>query len=549
MFMWFISGKTSSYALQKAALICDTDAVKPYRISHSATTALLASAVFLFVACDGPTEPEDTSRGGPEYVVPEAGQGIVLSSSGRPGVSISRQEEESTNVRVRLPSNYTPSQAIDANLDVDQQDEQIVVFKRRDDPQDRIRILVADFDSIRSTYAPAWKGQTQANNVRTFSVQTRDLTGDRSPEIVGIGTDNEGRQTIDVFRRVPDSNGLGISYESIASYRTDASIEIQEIERSGSYETAQTTGASFPIAVYRRKTKSENVLDLVRTTYYWRPEEQEYVEGSVEEIPGSQIAEEQLAELYSGDVEDFRSHLAGPWFQTVQSDNTDLVKIIHFDLKDDRISMHRDTRQESYEWLNSYKTIYREGPGLWINTRNENLTSVRRNLSVAVTGLETILITIDDSPDWNGTYQRLTGGLQKTLVTRPSQTASMPDFSLQGLFSNESGTEIFFSPPKFTMRGDERGEMRGGFALYLLDRPVLQLKKLTENGLVDERYTYVVDYAEERNGDRVVRTIELMRAVVRVDGVELTGDETLELQQVEEIDESDEAGTDESDAS
>lgn len=527
-------------ALQEVALICNTDVVKPYRISLSATTLLFAAAVILLQSCGAPAEPEETSRSAPEYIVPEAGSGIVLSSSGRPGVSISRQDEESTNVRVRLPAEYTPSQAIDANLDVDQQDEQIVVYKRRDDEEDRIRLLVADFDSIRSAYVPAWKGRTQANNVRTFSVQTKDLTGDHNPEIVAIGTDNEGRQTIDVFRRVPGSNGFGVSYEPIASYRTDASIEIQEVDRSGSYETAQTAGESFPIAVYRRETDGENVLDLVRTTYYWRPEQESYVEGDVEDIPGSQIAEEQLARLYSGDVEDFRQHLAGPWFQTVQREDSDLVNIIHFDLEDDHIAMHRDTRQESYEWLNSYKTIYRAGPGLWINTRNENLTSVRRNFSVAVTGLDTIVVTIDESQGWNGTYQRLTGGLQKTLVSRPSETAPTPDFSLQGLYRNENGTEIFFSPPQFTMRGEERGELRGGFALYLLDRPVLQLKALTESGLVDRRYIYAVDYSQERSGDRVVRSIELTPARVLVDGVELTGDETLELQQIEELEEEEE---------
>ena len=496
----------------------------------------------LLTACEEPGDSSESSVGQPRYIVPEAGSGVVLSSSGRPGVAITEQEE-STNVRVRLPADHTPSQAIDANLDVDQLDEQIVVFKRRDDDSDRIRILVADFDSIRNAYVPAWKGETQANNIRTFSVQTKDLTGDHSPEILAIGTDNEGRQTIDVFRRVPASNGFGISYTSVASYRTDASIEIEEVERSGAYESAQTAGQSFPIAVYRRNAESENVLDLVKTTYYWRPEEESYVEGAVEEIPGSQIAEEQLARLYSGEVAAFRQHLAGPWFQTVQSAGDNFTNIIHFDVAADRIALHRDTRQESYEWVNSYKTIYRAGPGLWINTRNENLGSVRRNFSVAVTGLDTIVVTVDEGEAWNGTYQRLTGGLQRTMVRQPAEKAPSPDFSLTGLYRNESGLELFFSPPQFTMRGDERGELRGGFALYLLDRPVLQLKVLTDSGLVKDRYTYAVSYSEERSADRIVRTIALEPAEIRIDGVQLAGEEMLRLEQIEEIDEEEEDGT------
>ncbi|NBC30883.1 MAG: pallilysin-related adhesin [Spirochaetes bacterium] len=504
-----------------------------------ATTLLLA----LLSACSQPSEStEDTSIRRPQYIVPEAASGIVLSSSGRPGVSIT-EPEESTNIRVHLPADYNPSQAIDANLDVDQQDEQIVVFKRRDDETDRVRVLVADFDSIRNAYVPAWKGETQANNVRTFSIQTRDLTGDHSPEIVAIGTDNEGRQTIDVFRRGTATNSFGLSYESVASYRTDASIEIEVVERSGAYESAQTAGASFPIAVYRRDVESENVLDLVKTTYYWRPEEESYVQGSVEDVPGTQIAEEQLARLYSGDVEDFRNHLSGPWFQTVQSEDTQFTNIVHFDAAANRIALHRDTRQESYDWINSYKTIYRAGPGLWINARNENLTSVRRNFSVAVTGLDTILVTVDEAEGWDGTYSRLTGGLQRTMVQQPEEAAPEPDFTLSGLYRNESGTEIFFSPPQFTMRGEDRGEMRGGFALYLLDRPVLQLKVLTENGLVKERYTYAVRFTEEQSGERIVRTLELQPAEIRIAGIQLSGEESLKLQQIEEIE--DENGNEE----
>lgn len=528
--------------------------MKPYRISATATTlsrgrgslgaALCLAALLILAGCSGTAEEQTGAEpDGPSYIVPEASEGIVLSSAGRPGVAITEQEE-TTNVRVRLPEDHTPSQTVDVNLDVDQQDEQIVVFKRRDDESDRIRILVADFDSIRNAYVPAWKGETQANNVRTFSVQTRDLTGDHTPEIVAIGTDNQGQQTIDAFRRVAASNGFGIGYERIASYRTDGSIEIEEVERAGSYESARTPGESFPIAVYRRNPETDNVMDLVKTTYFWRPEEESYVEGSVEEIPGSEIAEEQLSRLYSGDVEDFRNHLAGPWFRTVQSEDSAVTSIVHFDVTDNRIALHRDTRQESYDWVNSYKTIYRAGPGLWLNTRNENLTSVRRNLSIAVTGIDTIYLTVDEAEGWDGTYRRLTGGLQRTLVRSPADATPAPDFRLSGLYRNEGGTEIFFSSPQFTMRGDERGELRGGYALYVLDQPVLQLKVLSESGLVRDQFTYAVNFSREESAERVVRTLELTPAEIRIAGVQLTGEETLELQQIEELEDDAQSGAD-----
>lgn len=506
--------------------------MKLYRISVFATMA-----AFVLAGCAEEREPPprvDTNQ----VIVPEAGEGITLASQGQPSLSI-RNRDVATDVKVRMPEDAVPSQAIDINLDVDQADEQIIVFKRRDDSEDRIHVLVADFDSIRNSYVPAWEGTTQATNVRTFALYTKDLTGDHDLEIVAFGMDNEGHQTLDVFKRTSAFGGFGLRYRSIASFTSDASIEIEETERSEAYQAVQTSGQSFPIVVYRRDPESENMLDLVKHTHFWRQAEDSYVQTSTESIPGSRIEEEQLSELYQGDVDGFEQFLAGPWYRSVGEDATEPAgEIIFFDPADERITFHGGETLESYIWMDSHKTIYREGPGVWVNVRNESLENIRRQISISVAAIDRISIRMEDAENWNGTYRKLTRGLRDTLLASGPGPARSTDADLQGLYSNDSGMEIFFASPRFTMRTEDE-KLEGGFAAYRLDRDVLRLKIVNSNGLVVENRTYAFSYSENRTDQRIVRRLELTPARVRVNGVEATSNDTITLEQTEEIEEDD----------
>lgn len=496
-------------------------------------------AVFALAGCAEEREappPVETNQ----VVVPEAGEGIALASRGAPSLSI-RNRETSTDVKVRMSEDAVPSQAIDINLDVDQADEQIIVFKRRDDSADLIHILVADFDSIRNSYVPAWEGTTGASNLRTFAVYTKDLTGDHDLEIVAFGMNNDGRQTLDVFKRTAAFGGFGLRYRQIASFTTDASIEIEETERSDAYQAVQTSGRSFPIVVYRRDPESDSMLDLVKHTYYWRETEDTYVQTDTESIPGSRIEEEQLSELYQGDVEAFEEFLSGPWYRSVGEDATEPAgEIIFFDPGAQRITFHGGETLESYVWIDSHKTIYRAGPGVWVNVRNESLENIRRQISLSVEAIDRISLRMEDAENWNGTYRKLTPGLRETLLAAGADPARSTNADLQGLYSNESGMEIFFASPRFTMRTEDE-ELQGGFAAYRLDRNVLRLKVVNENGLVVENRTYAFEYTENRSESRIVRRLELTPARVRIDGVEATSNDTITLEQTEELDEQETA--------
>ncbi len=513
----------------------ERDSVEQSRGGDRRPAAVLVAALLL-LAVAGACSRQETSpaaSSGPRYIVPEAGEGITLSATVQTPIAI-REQTATQNLKVSLPHDFIVSQVIDINLDHDQMEEQIIVFKRRDDPEDRIRLLVVDFDTVRSAYVPTWEGVTQANNMRTFALYVTDVIGDHDLEIVAQGMNNAGEQTLDLFRRTTAPAGVGLYYENIASFVSDASIEIEETDRSDSYVSLQTTGASFPIAVYSRNPDSENPLDLIKTTYHWRGDAGEYIRTMEEEIPGASIEEAQLAALYEGTTSDFEQYVAGPWYQSQGegSSSTD-GQIAYFDPETRRVVFYRGESQESYTWINSTRTIYRSGPGLWINLHSEAVETVRKQAAIAVPAVDTITVNVEGSHSWNGTYRRLTPSLQRTMIRERSRPSRVADLPLSGLYKNESGTEILFLGTRFTMREGGR-ERSGGYSIYRVGDYVLDLKFTDPNGLVEEHRTYRVDYSEDVQEDRIVRSVRLTPARLRSSGIETVSTRSVTLEQIEE---------------
>ncbi|MFW6249962.1 MAG: pallilysin-related adhesin [Alkalispirochaetaceae bacterium] len=482
-------------------------------------------------------EGVEESVGGARRIIPEAGEGVTLATDRPSGLSI-QGESEGSSARIPIAEDVLPVQFVDVNLDTDQAEEQIIGFKRHGDQSDRIHLMVADFDSIRNAYVKSWEGSTAATNVRTFAVYTYDLVGDHTSEIAAFGMNNDGMQTLDVFRRDRGSGRLGLSYQKVLSVATEASIEIDELERSPEYRSLQQNGRSWPIIVYSPDEESENPADLIRTTYFWRSSENRYVPGPEEKIPAGQIEEEQLKELYDGDAERFEEYLYGPWYRATGAEGTNespgAPELVHFSREERSISFYREGAQERFDWLNSYKTMYRSGPGIWMNARNEALENVRRQVSVSALGFDSIHLRVDGEEYWDGTYRRLSENLQRSIVRERRSGAQLSDLSLSGLYRNDSNQEILFSNPRFVMRDSEE-EVAGGYAIFELEQTVLELKILDDSGLLQKRRTFVVEFEEEEGGERIVRRLTLTPARVRSDSIEYTEGRTLRLEQVEEL--------------
>jgi hypothetical protein len=408
-------------------------------------------------------------------------------------------------------------QVVSWNLDLDMSEEQILVLGRKGDPEAALRIAVIDFDTVRGAYFRSWEGTTSATNPRLFEVSQKDLVGDHNQEIVCRGINSRGEQVLNVFRKTPAPSGVGLYFTEICQIVSNGSIEIQEIERSEGYRLGQKNGPSFAIYVYSRDQASANLLDRIRYTYQWQYQQNRYVLTGQEKLPGAVVEEQQLQELFADpSVEAFERYLAGPWYLAGSEGREE---IILFSPEQREITVYSGQVEEIYIWQTSFRSLPNR---LYILGANESIESIQKRITVEVAALNTIDVSILGSEQWDrsgGRYLKLTEELQEQLLKKKQTEVKPARILLTGVYRDDQGTEVIFDPPRFTWIGDKR-QFSGGFAVISLDKTVLYLKGLDENGLPVQEATYIMDFKESRSGQNVQRTLTLVAGRLGVHGVE-----------------------------
>jgi hypothetical protein len=459
-----------------------------------------------------------------------AGSGLRTALDNSPPMQ-ERMDDPVSQPRIPMSSEDITLQTLNANLDIDQLEEQIIIFKKRSDPEDRIRILVADFDNVRASYVAAWQAQTSGTNSQSFSLELIDLLGDHVPEILCYGRDSGGEQTLDVYRKTLPPQGLGIYYTQIAALASTGTIEVGGNSRSEAYRLLQRNDESFPLFVSEKDPASANINDLIKISWYWNHQDGVYKKAKTEKIAGKAIAEKQLAELFSRGVEDFEQFLDGPWYIAQSGEKTEFSgQIIIFDVKNRRVIFFIPGMQQTFLWQSSYRTIYR---GIYLNCTNELISNITSQLSISVTGMDSFDLTVKGEEGWDGQYRRPGPDLQSTLISADRKKVQISGVSLSGLYKNDNGVEIYFSSPRFTMK--ENGvETSGGFVVYTFDDDILELKTLKNNGLVDSVRTFRLGYSEERQGKQILRNLLLQPAEARSTGIQVRAVGEIRLQQISE---------------
>ncbi len=460
---------------------------------HANTGVLLAALVALSTAIvlpgctEAPTSVESVPpANGGLSVAPGSNLDLVVTEVERPD---GLRPRDSQSARISLPDDVIVRQLRDVNVDRDEFDEQIIAFKRRGDPKDVLRLLIADLNEERGSYFPVWEGETSATNVQTFAVRVLDLTGDQNLEIVALGTASEGQQTIDAFRRFPAPAGGGLFFRSILSLRSDVSVQVQESDRGDAYDFLQQPGASFPIVVQNVAEGSESGLDLIETTYTWSPQNQAYLPGQTTEIPGLAIREDQLLAVLDGDEETYEEFLSGGWYRA----RGDRIQLLSFAPEDRTVQLYEPGFQEVYEWRVSIRTRYRSR--LSAHLRNESLPISRPVLTAELIDLDHIEVSVTDRDEWSGRWTRLSGETLRALAGKDQMSVTLFPDQLEGLYRSDGGRELFIGPAGFIWRED-RQEFRGGYVTYRLDVPVLQMLILDENGLRTGRWSWAYNLQE-----------------------------------------------------
>ncbi|MDR1932063.1 MAG: pallilysin-related adhesin [Spirochaetales bacterium] len=468
----------------------------------------------------------------------EEAKGPAAAQNGFPGraqdVSLpleDRIQDPLSLLRIPMGSEDITLQVVNANLDIDQLEEQIIVFKKRSDPEDRIRLMVADFDNVRASFVVAWQTETTGTNSNSFSLELIDLLGDHVPEILCFGRNSRGEQTLDVFRKTLPPQGFGIYYKQIAALSSAGSIEVEQKPRSEAYRLLQRNDESFPLVVYEKDPSSANINDLIKISWFWNHQDASFRKGKTEKIAGQAIAEKQLAELFSRGAEEFEVFLDGPWYRAGgDSQSASLGGIIQFDVKNRRVIFFTAGMQQIFLWQSSYRTIYR---GIYLSCTNESISNITTQLSVSILGMNNFELTVKGEEGWDGQYRRLGQELQTAFISAGQKKVSLSPVNLSGLYRNESGMEIYFSSPRFTMRENGK-ESAGGYVVYSFDGDILEMKALKNNGLVDSVKTFRISYQEEKQGKQILRNLLLQPAEVRSTGVHVKALGEIRLQQIAE---------------
>ena len=433
---------------------------------------------------------------------------------------------------------------IDTNLDLDSHDEQILIVKNNSSNNSLVRILVADFDDVLNSYSVSWEGLTGSDNIRALSISLKDITGDHNLEIVCSGTDLDGKETLNIFRRTPSQGGIIIHYTEILNLKIDGNIEIQEEKRTQSYQTGISDGISFPVIVTTSDINSSNILDLIEETYFWINHEAEYKLISVDKIPGVEIQNSKLRDLYRNGRDYFSSFLNGPWMFSSSEDNLSYTNpIVYFNTDMEQIIFSNGDFLEIYIWESSNKTLSNT---LQINCKNDLVPFLDVSISVKVLDLNTISIRFKDNSIrnnrnsenevWKGKYFKLNTDIQKDLIAdfRSVSKESKVPF-LSGYYKSDTGDEIRFNSPHFTLKSGNQ-EHSGGFYLFNNGLQIAEFKMLDKNNLVENTLTYKYDYFEEINEIEIIRTIILIPGTLTIKGFIPSGEHFNRYIQIEQID-------------
>ncbi len=511
------------------------------RFSRS-SVVLAVVTVLAFTGCG--IHSNGSSSEGARIAPPESG--TRFSSS--PG-SIDTEDltQQLLTPKVPIPKEFNLVQVQNLNLNLDQSEEQVLVLKSRDNPDAPISIGVVDLDGARNQYVLSWTHPTLATNVRTFSVTAEDILGDHTLEIICVGTNDKGEQTMDVFRKTRAPTGADLYYSEIFRSEIRGTIEIERHDRSQAYKLGQQSGSSFPIITTTQDPTSTRIGDLLQTTFTWSPETKEFVKTSSAKLPGRQIEDQRLTDLFAAGSDAFDTFLSGPWYKVsggtggAGGDTANAVAnlsvgddgarqgftILFFDPDSREVSFYAGDVMEIYDWENSYRTLYNS---LVISGYNKLVQYIKSQISISVVSLTEIVLYSPD--EWAGTYMRLTRSMQDSMVHHEQPAFRAPELS--GDYLSDSGAKLSFQDDHFSLE-DTKGVQSGGYEVFRFGQPVIELRFISKSGIVTDTKTYELGYQEEKSESRIVRTLKLTPGLLGIHGFSPNGANPLHYVQIEEL--------------
>lgn len=467
------------------------------RYTHSlfliAVVLTLATLIFFLIQ-----SRMNVAAGGNEpvrYRAVNAGDGSLASDP----VNQTQREERLASA-IPLEANETLLDLYSFNLDADDEEEQILVVRRSDDPEGLIRIVVADYSPQPRRWSRIWDGVTLATNIKTFQITVGDLLGNHGINIICTGMNDANEQTMTVFWRSAPEGDQRLRFAPIFQGRGDA-VLVNSTDRADSYKLGQSSAESWSISIWQADPSAGNYLDQIKETWRWSNSDSSYVSSSSERIPGASIARRIAESLLDGTTETFEQFLDGIWYkQSLDPLSTDAL-FVTFQPRDGSVLFSAQGIVEIYEWENSNSTRY----GLYIACRNQSVRNLRRLMDVELVSTDTINLRVfqdlrikaDVAAKWDGRYRKLGQEMAKAFRLPPSKAVhTKPE--LDGLYMAEDGMELRFAGSTYTMKSEGILET-GGFAVFEISgQAILDLRALQAgNVAANTRHSWVISLATE----------------------------------------------------
>jgi hypothetical protein len=390
------------------------------------------------------------------------------------------QRADRLSSAIPLEPNETLLDLYSFNLDADDEEEQILVVRRSDDPEGFIRIVVADYSPQSRRWARIWDGATLATKIKTFQITVSDLLGNHGVTILCTGMNDANEQTMTVFWRAAPEVDQRLLFVPIFQGRGDA-VLVNSSERADSYKLGQSIADSWSISIWRADPSAGNYLDQIKETWQWSTVDKTYISSTTERIPGASIARRIAESLLDGTTETFEQFLDGIWYKQSTDPLSENALFVTFQPREGAVLFSAQGIVEIYEWENSNSTRY----GLYIACRNQSVRNLRRLMDVELVSTDTINLRVfqdlrikaDIAAKWDGRYRKLGQEMAKAFRLPPAKAIhARPE--LDGLYQAEDGMELRFAGSAYTMKSENILES-GGFAVFeLAGLTILDLRAL-----------------------------------------------------------------------
>ncbi len=436
-----------------------------------------------------------------ESAASESTAAVVSESSSE---SVLRAETDSgASVESAAPVSFMPLRngetllnSMGIDLDDDRFDDEILVVRKSNKPN--LYLVIGLYNQATSLYDRMAEIETPVTQLKSFSYNGIDVTGDHRTALVYQGMTDSGESVMQIyFCRRPGGNFV---LTKIGDFRSDGTIFIQQSNRTDTYELSQSSDSSFPVWVYSSDTREgAGNLSQVQTEYDWDPGAGRYVQTRQIYVTGKNLAAKELARIQDGTVKTFAGYLNGLWYKTENSPNE--VRYIFFDYENSEVNFLVNDSQEVYNWLDS--TLYRNG--IYLSTVNSSIDNLRRRFDISLTDIDEMRVHVYDDVRmrigsdtlWDGQYRKM--NVKKDFNAEEDTDALSKDFTSR-LEESEAwyvtdGSSFVFRDGFYSVNSDTNNENGVYFITQIGNCCVIQFNPQSAlRYLLD---SYIIKYSQK----------------------------------------------------